>query len=503
MRNELPIPIPPRSPDSPRENKSNFIKSIHNRFDIEVIDSITGKVKQKAKAENIVLNQYWKYFTSGISYLAYGSGSGTPTATRTSLFNQINAKSPSTKNSSVDYKSCVYSRTYYITLSETENVGVSLTEVGLRKSSYLVTHAMITDMNGNPISIKKTDTDIITIYATVFVHFNASGYQGGTMFLTDVTNILSGCIEGLSASTDNCIFYMGNMWTTAWDSYWSKWPKAFLSYSPDLTQENAQSATVNLVFNRLPVGSGNHEGGICAMMYGYERGIYTASQYLFMLPKSPSRILGEALGTGDGTTKNFKTEFSLPFNATIYVDGVAQNSGVVVVPNLSTSADFSRFLVPLHSDSNPNAIIVDATTNYQYSCSKEVMMYYNHYHDLVAIESFTIKGNNRSLFVSNDLENWISLGKTGSTTALQKLQVPTEYSKYKYWKVVSNGEGLSSSYEIWVSCVDFTGYSVRFEVAPPLGSVLTIDYDTPMIPKNANHVFDMRLSISAGGIQEV
>ena len=60
--------------------------SIHNRFDIEVINARTGEIKQRAQAENVILNRLWtalladngnRYF----GYIFYGSGSGTPAAT--------------------------------------------------------------------------------------------------------------------------------------------------------------------------------------------------------------------------------------------------------------------------------------------------------------------------------------------------------------------------------------------------------------------------------------
>src|SRR5690606_31191910 len=48
----------------------------------------------------------------------------------------------------------------------------TITEVGVAygsSASNLVTHAMIKDAEGNPLSIDKTDIDVIEIYATIFV----------------------------------------------------------------------------------------------------------------------------------------------------------------------------------------------------------------------------------------------------------------------------------------------------------------------------------------------
>ena len=79
-------------------------------------------------------------------------------------------------------KACFASLTRKTQLSETTAVGETITEVGIgygSSSTSLATHAMLKDMNGNPISIEKTDTDIINIYATVFAHWSTSQYDSG------------------------------------------------------------------------------------------------------------------------------------------------------------------------------------------------------------------------------------------------------------------------------------------------------------------------------------
>ncbi len=59
-----------------------------------------------------------------------------------------------------------------IVLNPEEYVGQTITEVGVAygsTASYLVTHAMIKDAEGNPLSIDKTDLDVIEVYATVYI----------------------------------------------------------------------------------------------------------------------------------------------------------------------------------------------------------------------------------------------------------------------------------------------------------------------------------------------
>ena len=77
------------------EIKANMDCSIHNRFDIEVVDSITGEVKQTAQAENVILNQLWTRLLSPNAYFNYifiGTGNGTPSAPDTALFTHLGYK---------------------------------------------------------------------------------------------------------------------------------------------------------------------------------------------------------------------------------------------------------------------------------------------------------------------------------------------------------------------------------------------------------------------------
>ena len=145
---------------------------IHNRFDIEVKDVNTGKVRQKVVAYNIVLDALYSKLCAGSTYFVnihFGTGTGTLDPTRTSLFTHLGTKTA--VNDAFSYAMPVSSGRKKIVLNPEEFVGSTITEVGIAYSSTaanLVTHAMLEDIEGNPISITKTATDLITIYATVF-----------------------------------------------------------------------------------------------------------------------------------------------------------------------------------------------------------------------------------------------------------------------------------------------------------------------------------------------
>ena len=151
---------------------------IHNRFDIEVRDSITGELKQTAQAENILLNSIYTRLCGGSTYFVnihFGTGTGTPVPTGTSLFTHLGTKTA--VNEEVLKTFPVSSWKRKIVLAPEEFVGQTITEVGIAwgsSSSALMTHAMIKDAEGNPISITKTALDVVTIYATVYVTFDTS-----------------------------------------------------------------------------------------------------------------------------------------------------------------------------------------------------------------------------------------------------------------------------------------------------------------------------------------
>lgn len=151
---------------------------IHNRFDIEIIDKNTGELKQSLVSYNIVLNQMYTRLCGGLSYFVnihFGSSAGTLSPSRTTLFTHLGTKAAVDEEIIKAIPLSVWKRK--IVLNPEEYVGNTISEVGIAFGSTntnLVTHSLLKDSEGNTISIVKTDVDIITIYATVFVTFDTS-----------------------------------------------------------------------------------------------------------------------------------------------------------------------------------------------------------------------------------------------------------------------------------------------------------------------------------------
>ena len=72
---------------------------VHNKFEIEVTDAATGKLKQSVTCYNIILNSFFTRLvnrSSKLGYIFLGTGTGTPVITRTSLFSHLCAISATT-----------------------------------------------------------------------------------------------------------------------------------------------------------------------------------------------------------------------------------------------------------------------------------------------------------------------------------------------------------------------------------------------------------------------
>ena len=155
---------------------------LHNKFDIEVKDASTGVIKQRLTAYNIVLDSMWTRlcnFSAYFSAIHVGTGTGALDQTRTALFTFTFGRTADLDLYSFDDATSVLTVRKKIVINPEEYVGSVFTEVGVAygtPSSNLVTHALIKDSEGTPISITKTDSDVLTIYATVYATFIAPSY---------------------------------------------------------------------------------------------------------------------------------------------------------------------------------------------------------------------------------------------------------------------------------------------------------------------------------------
>jgi|GEM_PF-6999447 len=161
----------------------NTAVSIRNSFEFKLTNSKTGVVKEY-KSYNTVLDSFLNWIRIGgtnfIAAMELGNGTGTTSSSNTSLFNSIGNKGVLRELGEINRSGNIAtaSAKYTIELNENEANG-NITEVGLCLNTIwsptftpgsggtLVTHSLITDGSGNPITIVKNDSELLTIVATV------------------------------------------------------------------------------------------------------------------------------------------------------------------------------------------------------------------------------------------------------------------------------------------------------------------------------------------------
>lgn len=308
--------------------------NVHNRFDIEVTDALTGKIKQVVTSYNIVLDQFFTRLVgrgSKLGYIHIGSGTGTPSVTRTSLFSFLGAKAASVVETVKAYPTSYIKKK--IVLSPSEYVGATITEVGFgygTTSTYAVTHSLLKDSEGNPIAINKTDTDVLTIYATFYVTIGDS--VPGVYLLPSPGNsdIIKGVLED-TYSQVNVAIGMGNTITKADDIlYTSLYTKTNINPTIDQTNKMWTIPTQRWDYN---IANSHMVSAI---------GSPTIAVWL--LPNQDIfpylNITNVAVGTGDDVKTEFTSPFPLivPGSEVIRVNGVVQTRDVDYEINYNNNA---------------------------------------------------------------------------------------------------------------------------------------------------------------------
>ena len=282
--------------------KFNANVSIHNRFDIEVRDAITGELKQEAKAYNLVLDKMYTQLCAGAVYFVYinfGTGTGTLSPTRTALFTYLGTKVAVDDTIIKAVPTSSWKRK--IILNPEEYVGSIITEVGISFSSGtagIVTHALLEDSEGNIISITKSATDVITIYATVYVTVSCSIPEMSLLNLPNNNQLINYLIGGGGSPTGQfsvgACDYPSSPQTIGLGSRPSLGTSPNISWTSDVVNKKR---IANLSRFGTTVGTGHITEIMLSNLFRVVlpiAGVIAAQPYT-----------GVSIGTGDGLTKDF------------------------------------------------------------------------------------------------------------------------------------------------------------------------------------------------------
>lgn len=308
--------------------------SIHNRFDIYVRDVKTNEIIQKAQAENIVLNRIYTNlcnFSAYFNNICFGTGTGTPAVGDTTLFTYLGYKAATTYSLVRSSPTSTWIRS--IRLAEDEYNGSTLTEVGISDTyPQINTHAMIKDSEGNTITIPKTNTKIIDIYATVYAtvyDVDTGLYFDGTGLRDYLTggSIGSGSISlGYVSDDDECTQNSTRTSDTSTKSVTATYKFLVNDFNKEVRYIQCNSVGLRCVMPRTGVFDG--------------------------YPKT-----SVVLGTGDGTNTIFTIPQTKISNLVVYIDGTSttaytiNNLGKIVfntaVANGSVvTADYTCLYIP-------------------------------------------------------------------------------------------------------------------------------------------------------------
>lgn len=474
--------------------------NVHNRFDISVMDK-EGYVKQRAYAENIILDQAWGTILSNVDWfdqIYYGTGSGAISAGRTTLFTPLGKKLATNSIFTDNIDDNYFSQRQEISILETEYIGATLTEVGVGTSTTLCTHALLMDMNGNPISIVKTETDIIIISATIYVKPATShSYDSAIDFVWNGAKnnaLLRHLLGRRLLASDGSPFNGFNVF--------AKIGRGTMVDGADIYTSPVSQMTIDVInkkvswSHRVPAASANVNGLGRYILYsqvGSIMGTYSTKAILGRLTSNSvtQSAITEQIGIGDGVTKDFKTTFPFVQNgATVSVDGV------IFAPTIDYGVfdanDISGYMRNLTYKHMPDKEFLGNTL----SQSAPILILENSMFSITGVTHFV--GNRFTVEASSNLTDWVLIITSGTSEGNNSYAVPLAYKNFRYFRISILGNSPAGGI-LSINNSDLASLkNVHFETAPATGATISATYVSNMAEKDANHVLDMAVEIYLG-----
>lgn len=344
----------------------------HNKFEFFKTDA-SGKGTLVGKAENVVLDTFYKsgilhnyHNNYSVSTLHLGSGIGTPVSTRTSLFNQAGTWGVSTYETEWAYP--ISKRTYYATIGTSSGNNIAFTEVGLGGSVGLYTHAMITDSEGNQITITKTDTEILTIYATIYFEFPdlLSQSNGKVDWVKNPNNLVGQ--SGLTGAPlrYNSRFIEADTYVDLAAYMRLGGPHTSIVQSSSETGKNVASTYSAVCSGRLDVG----------VTRAIRKAVYFESIEVSF--DEPSTVLGVSVGVGDGSTSHFTLKDREVSASTVYVNNaIVPNSEYYISRKVARVLGAREYTSKIGRSSSSNVTYDGSTPNYIIPYKEGVLFVWN------------------------------------------------------------------------------------------------------------------------------
>ena len=518
-----------------------------NNYRLQHIDTITGEILHDLEFHNVVLDQIidavnsdtWGYHFR----IAIGDGSGTPSASDTQLFHEIKEFNENNgltgKCSKKNDNTLLFSVSVTIPANASEVYDIS--EVGVCFcDDKLITHALILDSEGNPIIVKKKDTDKIILNCELYVTFESEGIENfsiddfvhnrGALTLQNIFGAATS-LEAQRASTaywssNNSMFY-----TRCPSTYQLASSSQLVGGKSVIKDKNAKTLTVNFGPSRMPEFS----------MPTYIRGITFGKLGTIKLPNETIfpryKISNITVGIGDGETTKFKCPLNYFIqdsetirvgaeekirNTDYTIDNEANQDELIELsagneaiisggwPWLGTNAVplFRKPFSRLYDDRNMSGDFGPDSLNADYPL-------YLDFKEPAKLNTLRVPSNSRGTFTlsgrNTEEEDWTLIGQFTPNNENNHYNFDLCY--YRYIKLTGNGPTMNSivtgggycdldGYKTIEGCkkncyfIGYVGDGIEFTTPPPEGAVITMDAYTDLPFVSPNNVLDISATLT-------
>lgn len=524
-----------------------------NNYRLQHIDTITGETLHDLEFHNVVLDQIIDTVVNvqranakmGFG-IAIGSGSGTPSASDTQLFNEIkrfvgNSGGVTGKCSKKDNNTLLFSVSVTIPASASEVYDIS--EVGvcfyvMNTGMKLVTHALILDSEGNPITVKKKDTDKIILNCEVYITFESEDIENFDVetFVSNSQRIGTlvmqyrfGATTSLEAERVSNAHYNNNY---SLDIYTNSSSTYNLPSPNWVRDKNAKTLTVNFGPSRLLEFS----------MPTYIKGITFGNLGTIKLPNEAIfpryKVSNITVGIGDGET----TKFKCPLNYFIQESETIRVGNDEKIRNADYTIDNEANQDELIELSAGNEAIISGGL-YTYARSRALPLFrkpfgqipmssYNYgsfgqdqfdasnplyldFKESVKLNTLRVPSSSSGTFTlfgrDTEEEDWTLIGQFTPNNENNHYNFDLCY--YRYIKLTStgiapslSGPGYGSGYTEYYDTIEkckekcyFIGYvgdGIEFTTPPPEGAVITMDAYTDLPFVSPNNVLDLSATLT-------
>lgn len=506
-----------------------------NNYRLQHIDTITGETLHDLEFHNVVLDQIidavdnstWGYHFG----IAIGDGSGIPSASNTQLFHEIKRFNNDFGNEVTEECSKKNDNTLLFSVSVTIPASASevydISEVGVCfKQGILVTHALILDSEGNPIIIKKKDTDKIILNCELYVTFESEGIENFSIddFVHNSGTLVLPYIFGAATSVE------AQRVSTAYEDGYTRCPSTYQLPSANWVKDkDAKTLTVNFGPSRMPEFS----------MPTYIKGITFGKLGTIKLPNEAIfpryKVSNITVGVGDGETTKFKcplnyfiqesetirvgaeekirnTDYTIDneANQDELIELSAGNEAIISGGSYSGTSYVPLFRKPfsnLYDDSNMSGDFGPSIMN----ASNPLYLDFKEPAKLNTLRvpssskgTFTLSGRN------TEEEDWTLIGQFTPNNENNHYNFDLCY--YRYIKLTSTattprmreyaGGGYTDTYNTIEKCkkdcyfIGYVGDGIEFTTPPPEGAVITMDAYTDLPFVSPNNVLDLSATLT-------